>query len=232
MLNRNPLKRWNCEMCLNHKWFKLLEEAEKSRNEKNFKKIQINAISHMAKFVKENRFKQAVLQFISVQFDIQKEEGDLREIFKSMDTQGKGQLTKDAFCQKLCELYGENDGKNLTNEIFNNLDLDGSGKISYDEFLSAMISSKKVVTEDRLQKAFKMFDKDGSGKLSISEIRAVFGGDEDSWKKVISDIDLNKDGEVDYEEFKLMMLNMDKNVVFSKNYQNRHTKTAEKIKDE
>ncbi len=232
MLNRNPLKRWNCEMCLNHKWFKLLEEAEKSRNEKNFKKIQINAISHMAKFVKENRFKQAVLQFISVQFDIQKEEGDLREIFKSMDTQGKGQLSKDAFCQKLCELYGENDGKNLTNEIFNNLDLDGSGKISYDEFLSAMISSKKVVTEDRLQKAFKMFDKDGSGKLSISEIRAVFGGDEDSWKKVISDIDLNKDGEVDYEEFKLMMLNMDKNVVFSKNYQNRHTKTAEKIHDE
>ena len=77
-----------------------------------------------------------------------------------------------------------------------------------------------------------MFDKDGSGKLSISEIRAVFGGDEDSWKKVISEIDLNKDGEVDYEEFKLMMLNMDKSIVFSKNYQNRHTKTAEKIKDE
>ena len=29
-----------------------------------------------------------------------------------------------------------------------------------------------------------------------------------------------------------MMLNMDKNVVFSKNYQNRHTKTAEKIKED
>lgn len=46
-----------------------------------------------------------------------------------------------------------------------------------DEFLSAMIDSKKVLTEDKLEKAFKIFDKDGSGKLSLEEIKEVFGGD-------------------------------------------------------
>ena len=217
MLRKNPNERWNSEQCLKHKWFRILEDTEKNKTiQRNFKQIQMNAINHMAQFVKENRFKQAVLQFISIQFNIQREEGDLRELFKSMDISGTGQITKDEFCNKLIELYGENDGKNIATNIFNNLDLDGSGKISYDEFLSAMISSKKFVTEERLEKAFKMFDKDNSGKLSVNEIKAVFGGTEEQWKNVINEIDLNNDGEVDFAEFKIMMENMDKNKIIEK----------------
>ena len=224
MLNKNPNKRYSIDECLKHKWFSLLDDNEKNLGSKShFKQIQYVAISHMAKFVQENRFKKAVLQFISNQFDIQKEEGELREIFKSLDTSGKGQLDQQIFIEKLIELYGENDGKVLGESIFANLDLDGSGKISYDEFLSAMINSKKVVTDERLEKAFKIFDKDNSGKLSVDEIISVFGGNKESWKKVISEIDLNKDGEVDFNEFKLMMTNIDKNVGISNNIKNKLT---------
>ena len=203
----------------------MLDDFNKNKNTKNFKQIQINAIQHMSNFVNENRFKLAVLQFISTQFNIQREEGDLRELFKSMDISGTGQLTREEFNLKLVELYGENDGKEMANNIFNSLDLDGSGKISYDEFLSAMISSKKVVTEERLEKAFKMFDKDNSGKLSIKEIRNVFGGNEEQWKRVINEIDLNNDGEVDFSEFKIMMVNMNKNQIIQRK------RTSEKSKD-
>ena len=225
MLKKNPSERLTADMCLRHKWFKMLDDMEKNKHSnKNFKQIQINAIAHMSQFVNENRFKQAVLQFISTQFNIQREEDDLRELFKSMDVSGTGQLTKNEFSQKLIELYGENDGKYLASNIFNSLDLDGSGKISYDEFLSAMISSKKVVTEERLEKAFRMFDKDNSGKLSVKEIRNVFGGSEEQWKKVIDEIDLNNDGEVDFGEFKIMMINMNKNQIIERK------KTTEKSK--
>ena len=203
----------------------MLDDFNKNKNTKNFKQIQINAIQHMSNFVNENRFKLAVLQFITTQFNIQREEGDLRELFKSMDISGTGQLTREEFNLKLVELYGENDGKEMANNIFNSLDLDGSGKISYDEFLSAMISSKKVVTEERLEKAFKMFDKDNSGKLSIKEIRNVFGGNEEQWKRVINEIDLNNDGEVDFSEFKIMMVNMNKNQIIQRK------RTSEKSKD-
>jgi len=224
MLNKNPNKRYSIDDCLKHKWFSLLDDNEKNLGSKShFKQIQYVAISHMAKFIQENRFKKAVLQFISNQFDIQKEEGDLREIFKSLDTSGKGQLDQQIFTDKLIELYGENDGKVLGESIFANLDLDGSGKISYDEFLSAMINSKKVVTDERLEKAFKIFDKDHNGKLSVDEIISVFGGNKESWKKVISEIDLNKDGEVDFNEFKIMMTNIDKNVGISNNIKNKLT---------
>ena len=216
MLKKNPNERLNAEQCLSHKWFRLMESSEKNKNQKISKQIQINAIQHMAQFVHENRFKQAVLQFISTQFNIQKEENDLKELFKSMDVSGTGQLTKDEFRKKLVELYGENDGNEMSNSIFNSLDMDGSGQISYDEFLSAMINSQKVVTEERLKKAFRMFDKDNSGKLSVKEIKNVFGGTENQWKQVIDEIDLNNDGEVDFEEFKIMMINMDKNQIIER----------------
>jgi hypothetical protein len=33
----------------------------------------------------------------------------------------------------------------------------------------------------------------------------LFGGDVQKWKKIISDIDLNGDGGIDFEEFKKML---------------------------
>ena len=208
MLNKIPNKRFSAEQCLNHKWFKLLTSKDKNDEksvEKLGKKLQLKVINKMADFVKENRLKQAVLQFISTQFNLKKEEDDLKALFSEFDIKQKGQITKEIFYEKLSQLYGENDGREICDRIFERLDLDGSGEISYDEFLSSMIDGKKVITEDRLAKAFKMFDKDGNGKLSIEEIIEVFGGEENYWKKVIEDVDLNKDGQVDYKEFKLMM---------------------------
>ena len=231
MLKKNPNERLSAEQCLKHKWFKMLEDTENKKDKGNFKLIQMNAINHMSQFVSENRFKQAVLQFISTQFNLQKEEGDLREIFKSMDISGTGQIAKKDFCDKLMELYGENDGKNIATNIFNNLDMDGSGKISYNEFLSAMISGKKVVTEERLEKAFNIMDKDGSGKLSVDEIKNIFGGSEEQWKKVINEIDLNKDGEVDFAEFKIMMENMDKNKIIEQKRKTENSFNTQKSKD-
>ena len=210
MLNKNPAERITAEQCLEHKWLKMSEELDKEKVDNNFKKIQKNTINKMARFVKENRFKKAVLQFISTQFNLKEDENELKDLFKELDSTKKGQISKEVFCEQLKTLYGETDGKTICDKIFEHLDLDGSGQISYDEFLSAMIDSKKIITEERLEKAFKIFDKDGNGRLSVDEIIAVFGGNKQSWEKVIADIDLNKDGDVDFKEFKAMMINIDK----------------------
>jgi calcium-dependent protein kinase len=203
MLNKNPAKRFSAEKCLNHNWFKLLD---KKGGEKAFgKKLQMKVINKMNDFVKENRLKQAVLQFITNQFNLKKEEEELQALFKEFDLKKTGEISKEIFYKKLIELYGENEGKEICDKIFQRLDLDGSGEISYDEFLSAMIDGKKVLTEDRLEKAFKMFDKDGNGLLSIDEIIEVFGGDASYWKKIIEEVDSNNDGEVDFNEFKQIM---------------------------
>ena len=60
-----------------------------------------------------------------------------------------------------------------------------------------------------------MFDKDGSGKKCGKDYKCVWG-DESTWKKVIAEVDLNNDEEVDFEECKLMTNNMDSKRVINK----------------
>ena len=220
MLVKDPSKRISASVALSHKWFRDFDFGDIMNNNTNIKNNpnkedkQLKAINKMASFVIENKLKQAVLQFISSQFDIKKEEENLREIFRQFDTEKKGLITKEIFLKQLNSLYGENDAAVITERIFSKLDLDGSGEISYNEFLTAMIDDKKIVTIDRLDKAFKLFDKDGNGKLSIEEIKQTFGGDDQAWKKVIQEVDKNNDGEVDFEEFKTLMLGLESKKFF------------------
>jgi calcium-dependent protein kinase len=67
--------------------------------------------------------------------------------------------------------------------------------------------------EEKLAEAFRAFDKDGSGKISSSEIYQVLGIKDNEEKKKIEDIigkfDINKDGEIDLDEFITMMAKID-----------------------
>ncbi len=57
-----------------------------------------------------------------------------------------------------------------------------------------------------------MFDSDGSGQIDAKEIKMLLEGDEfkdeinsDQLDRVISEVDMNGDGEIDFEEFLTMM---------------------------
>ena len=55
-----------------------------------------------------------------------------------------------------------------------------------------------------------MFDKDGSGSISYDEIRQIFGRnkniEDNVWRDMIKEVDINGDGELSYVEFKEMMM--------------------------
>ena len=92
-----------------------------------------------------------------------------------------------------------------------NVDTDRSGFIDYTEFLTATINWKKELSHAKLENVFKIFDKDGSGKIGLDEIKQIFGGDannigEDVWEDILNEADLNGDGEIDLNEFKILML--------------------------
>ena len=204
LLNKDFKKRINAKDALKHPWFKM-NTTNSLINNKISNQNNKTIINRMANFVNENKLKQAVLKFISTQFDLKKEEEQMAHLFKQFDKDGNGIISKHEFKTQLKYLYGENVAEELTKKIFPNIDVDGSGEISYNEFITAILNNEKHVTIDRLSKAFKLFDKDNSGKLSIEEIKNVFGGDEESWKKIFEEVDINKDGEVDFEEFKVLM---------------------------
>ena len=60
-----------------------------------------------------------------------------------------------------------------------------------------------------------MFDSDNSGKIDAREVKSLLEGDEfkdqvsrDQIDKIISEVDVNGDGEIDFEEFLNMMRNI------------------------
>ena len=54
-----------------------------------------------------------------------------------------------------------------------------------------------------------MFDKDGSGSISATEVKEVLGLgkniDDGVWNQIVKEVDENGDGEISFEEFKIMM---------------------------
>ena len=199
MLSKNPKKRPNADLCLKHKWFKNIFGNSVISNLETLNKIK--AVHKMAGFIKVNKFKQAVLQFMVNHFDLKHEEDKLNSIFNKFDVNGIGKVTKKVFLKELIKIYGEKDAINLTNKIFGSIDLDGNGDISYIEFLTATMDSKKLMTDDKLEKTFKLIDKDGDGKITIQEIKNIFGGDIKQWKKIIEELNDNNKDEIDFDDF-------------------------------
>jgi calcium-dependent protein kinase len=207
-------KRPTSKEILKNKWLRINGKTLSNSLSQSFvKSFNKSVVKKMAFFVKENKLKQAVLKFITTQFDLEKEEEELRKIFKQFDVNNDGIITKKEFKTQLIKIYGENNSEEITRKIFPKIDVDNSGEISYNEFLTCLIDTKKILTVDKLDKAFKLFDKDNSGKLSIKEIKNVFGGTEKQWEKIFSEVDQNNDGEVDFEEFKILMMGWN-NTVF------------------
>lgn len=63
-----------------------------------------------------------------------------------------------------------------------------------------------------MRAAFQMFDTDNSGKIDAKEVRQLLEGDDykshissDKIHQIIKEVDINGDGEIDFEEFLQMM---------------------------
>ncbi|KAE8696783.1 RNA pseudouridine synthase 2 [Hibiscus syriacus] len=88
-------------------------------------------------------------------------------------------------------------------------DVDKNGSIDYIEFVTTTMHRHKLEREDNIRKSFQFFDKDSSGFITRDELRQAmtqYGmGDEATIDEVIEDVDTDKDGRINYEEFVAMM---------------------------
>ena len=100
--------------------------------------------------------------------------------------------------------------------LIKNIDSDNNGYITFEEFLIASVNKEKILTENNLKMAFDVFDRDKNGCISHDELKYILGeynpnAKEYLWKKMIQQIDSNKDGQISYEEFYNMMMDVIKN---------------------
>ena len=93
------------------------------------------------------------------------------------------------------------------------VDDDQSEELDFQEFALLMARRLKGTDESELlADAFKEFDLDGSGMISPDEMRLVLNqlGETLSEEEVddfIQNVDMNGDGQIDFEEFQMMLVN-------------------------
>jgi len=135
---------------------------------------------------------------------------ELREAFTKFDKNGDGQLThqelKDGI-QSIPSIQLDVDDIEKAMKV---IDSNNNGVVDYTEFIAACMYSQDYSEERQIKQAFMYFDKDQSGTISSLELKMCLQSEDQTLSDeevnaLISEVDQNKDGLIDYAEFLQMM---------------------------
>ncbi|KAF5775174.1 putative protein kinase CAMK-CDPK family [Helianthus annuus] len=200
MLNSDPKQRLTAQEVLCHPWIKEDGEAPDTP-------LDNAVMGRLKQFRAMNKFKKVALRVIAGCLSEEEIMG-LKEMFKGMDTDNSGTITLEELKQGLSK-QGPKLSEKEVKQLLEAADADGNGTIDYDEFITATMHMNRMDREEHLYTAFQYFDKDNSGYISIEEmeqaIRDYGMNDGRDIKEIISEIDTDNDGRINYDEFVAMM---------------------------
>lgn len=206
MLTFDYNKRPSADECLKHVWL-----ADKSMRGKMDHELGAKVLKNMKSFQTGCKLSKAAVLYIASKLTTMEETKELEIIFRSLDTDGNGQLDRAELIAGYNQLKGSA-GTKTSAEIeaevdsILNADFDGNGMIDINEFVAVAMNRDVLLSEDKMKQAFKMFDIDGDGSIDVTELRRLVGNISDAaWKVIISEVDKDGNGVVDYSEFKAML---------------------------
>lgn len=200
MLTMDPKMRISAAQALEHPWLK--EDGEASS-----KPIDSAVLIRMKQFRAMNKLKRLALKVIAENVSEEEIKG-LKQMFNNMDTDRSGTITYEELKTGLSKL-GSKLNETEIKQLMEAADVDNNGSIDYIEFITATMHRHRLDKDENLYKAFLYFDKDHSGFITRDELRHAmteYGiGDEATIDEVLDDVDTDKDGRINYEEFVSMM---------------------------
>ncbi|CDP20327.1 unnamed protein product [Coffea canephora] len=200
MLTSDPKQRLTAVQVLNHPWIKEDGEAPDTP-------LDNAVLARLKQFRAMNKFKKVALRVIAGCLSEEEIMG-LKQMFKGMDTDNSGTITLEELKQGLAE-QGTKLSEYEVKQLMEAADADGNGTIDYEEFITATMHLNRMDREEHLYTAFQYFDKDNSGYITIEELEQAlrdFGmSDGKDIKEIISEVDADNDGRINYDEFVAMM---------------------------
>ncbi|KAK3222223.1 hypothetical protein Dsin_009248 [Dipteronia sinensis] len=136
---------------------------------------------------------------------------ELEHVFKKFDANGDGKISS-AELGAIMSSLGYNATDEELQKMMREIDGDGDGFIDFQEFVELNtkgVDSNEVM--ENLKDAFSVYDIDGNGSITADELYKVFKSlGEDctmaECRKMISGVDRDGNGTIDFEEFKVMMM--------------------------
>jgi len=135
---------------------------------------------------------------------------ELEDVFKRFDANGDGKISSSELGEILRSM-GSRVGSQELGLMMKEADADGDGFISLEEFidLNTKGNDRATCLED-LKNAFQVFDLDRNGSISADELYQVLkgmgdGSTREDCRNMITSVDRNGDGLINFEEFKTMM---------------------------
>ncbi|KAL8129376.1 hypothetical protein V2J09_018531 [Rumex salicifolius] len=200
MLNSDPMKRLTAYQVLNHPWVKVDGEAPDTP-------LDNAVLNRLTQFRAMNKFKKVALRVIAGCLSEEEITG-LKKMFKSMDTDNNGTITLEELKQGL-QKQGTKLSETEVKQLMEAADADGNGTIDYEEFITATMHMNRMDREEHLYTAFQYFDKDNSGYVTVEELEQALRDygmhDGRDIKEIISEVDIDNDGRINYDEFVMMM---------------------------
>ncbi|KAM3135846.1 hypothetical protein pb186bvf_012099 [Paramecium bursaria] len=205
MLNKDVELRPSAEQVLQDPWM------QKENNELNL--IDGALLKNLTEFRAKSKIKQALLTFMASQMISQKEVEQLQRMFRALDENGDGTLSRDELITAFQKKINDQDKivenmETRINNIIDQIDINQSGKIDYTEFIMACLYHEKLITTDRIKQAFKILDLDGDQYISKEELQTVMEGvDDQIWMEFLDECDQDKDGKISEQEFIDILIN-------------------------
>ena len=207
LLIYSPKKRLTALQALKHPWFKITDSNILYDNVP--KNDIIECIKNLLTYSIRSKLEELVLAYIIHNIPRPKQSKSAIKLFKLVNEVGDGKLLKRELKKTLLLFVTEEFlNKYDLDEQFSLIDGDKKGYINYEEFLRASLGRKKILTDNILKYAFSFFDSNNTGFIRKKKMKSFFGNkvDENTFKNIFDEIDSDKDGKINFKDFKAMLL--------------------------
>eukprot|EP00347_Sterkiella_histriomuscorum_P003374 403364539 len=207
MLTVDPQSRFSVQECQEHEWFNQQSE-EISINKED---IEYFIEKHIQK-LEINNIQREVFSFISRNLNDQKLFQKMNDAFKLIDQDQSGLISK----QEIHNFFENSDFKLSQDQILNlvnSFQFDENNLVNYTTFCTTAIDYETFLDDQNLQFAFHHYDTQNQGFITLESLVECFKRegrdyDIDNLKQVIEKADLDKNGVISFEEFKILMKNL------------------------
>jgi serine/threonine protein kinase len=227
LLTIDPDRRMTAEQLINDPWVNGGASTEAIGGDTQKRLMLVNAKVHLCQaihcLVTLDRIKDIIATGSETPYDVSSLEHhahglcadgakqELNDSFKILDQNGDGELCAKVLSRTINTLGGNITEEQVSKFFINRVDGDNDGFISFEEFEYIINKNPTQATHaDQLQRIFDEMDTDTDKAISPAELEYVLEKlnrkePQDVITAMIQSVDDNNDGEIDFDEFLVMM---------------------------